>query len=109
MKESFPDSKQQGEPLDGPKLYLNIVHHDRVLPPLTKEKEIANPDDDALWRVIPIVFTVPLKRRNLANIECWHFDAHVNTCVVKRMRANKTKFNSVWHYIIVRFQNHIKT
>ena len=89
MKESFSANKDVSEPLDGPKLYLNIVHHERVLPPLTKDKDFANPDDDKDWRIIPIVFTVPLKRTNMSNIECWHFDAHVNSCVVKRMRSSK--------------------
>ena len=109
MKESFAANKEQGEPLDGPKLYLNIVHHERVLPPLTQQKDFADPNDDANWRIIPIVFTVPLKRRNLANIECWHFDAHVNTCVVKRMRSHKDRFNAIWHFIMMRFQHHIRT
>ena len=65
MKESFSATKDKGEPLDGPKLYLNVVHHERVLPPLTKDKNFANPDDDQDWRIIPIVFTVPLKRTNM--------------------------------------------
>ena len=103
MKESFPDNKEQGEPLDGPKLYLNIVHHERVLPPLNEKKDFGDPNDDAGWKLIPVVFTVPLKRRNMSNIECWHFDAHVNTCVVKKMRSHKSKFNSIWHYLIMRF------
>ena len=109
MKESWQSNKEQSEPLDGPKLYLNIVHHERVLPPLTKEKNFANPDDDSDWRIIPVVFTVPLKRNNMSNIECWHFDAHVSSCVVRRMKSSQAKFKAIWNYIILRFQNHLKT
>ena len=34
IKESFAANRETDEPLDGPKLYLNLVHHERVLPPL---------------------------------------------------------------------------
>lgn len=34
IKESFTANRETTEPLDGPKLYLNIVHSERVLPPL---------------------------------------------------------------------------
>jgi len=109
MKESFAANKETSEPLEGPKLYLNIVHHERVLPPLDDQKNFADFVDDSKWRLIPMVFTVPIKRKNISGIQCWHFDAHVNTCVVNKMKSSKAKFNSIWHYIMMRFQNHVKT
>lgn len=42
IKESFLNNKDLDDPLDSHKLYLNIVYHDRVLPPINKNKEIAN-------------------------------------------------------------------
>ena len=89
-------------------MYLNIVYHDRVLPPLNADKSLADPVDDSTWQVIPMLFTVPIKRRNMANIECWHFDAHVNTCVMQKMRKSQDRFRAIWNYIIMRFQNHVK-
>ena len=35
IKESFTDNDEKADPLEsGPKLYLNVVYHDNVLPPL---------------------------------------------------------------------------
>lgn len=108
IKESFQANRETEEPLDGPKLYLNIVHHERVLPPLDAQKNLADPTNDLGWQIIPMLFTVPIKRRNMANVECWHFDAHVNTCVMEKMRKSQDRFKAVWNYIIMRFQNHVK-
>ena len=108
IKESFERNTERTEPLEGPKLYLNVVYHDRVLPPLNEQRNLADPINDATWQVIPICFTVPIKRRNMSNIECWHFDAHINTCVVEKMRASQDRFRAVWNHIILRFQNHLK-
>jgi len=38
IKESFVNKPDAGDALDSHKLYLNIVYHDRILPPLNKEK-----------------------------------------------------------------------
>ena len=65
IKESFAANTEKDDPLDGPKLYLNVVHHERVLPPLSKDKDIADENDDSSWQVIPIAFSMPVKRRNV--------------------------------------------
>ena len=95
--------------MDGPKLYLNVVHHERVLPPLNKDKEFADPSNDSTWNVIPIAFTVGVKRKNIENVECWHTDAHVNSCVVEMMRSHQEKFKAIWNYIILRFQHQYRS
>jgi len=79
-----------------------------VLPPLNAEKNLADPTNDTNWHVIPMCITVPIKRRNMANVECWHFDAHINTCVMEKMRSNQSRFRAIWNYIIMRFQHHVK-
>lgn len=106
IKESFANNVEKDEPLEGPKLYCNIVHHERVLPPLNKDKKPADPNNDRDWHIIPIAFTMPIKRRNITNIECWHFDAHVNSCVRHMMHRDQTKFRSIWNYILQKFQHH---
>jgi len=37
LKESFVNNMDKGDPLDSHKLYLNIVSHGRILPPLRKD------------------------------------------------------------------------
>ena len=108
IKESFAANRETTEPLDGPKLYLNVVHHERVLPPLNADKNLADTNVDTNWNIIPLCFSVPIKRRNLNNIECWHFDCHINTCVTKMMSKGQDRMRAIWNYIIMRFQNHLK-
>lgn len=102
------ENRETDDPLDGPKLYLNVVYNDRVLPPIRPNKDLGDPRDDTTWQIIPLCFTVPIKRRNLANIECWHFDCHLNTCVMEKMRESSERFKAIWNYIIMKFQNHLK-
>jgi hypothetical protein len=35
------------------------LYHDNVLPPLNKERDIADPKNDREWLIIPIVFGEP--------------------------------------------------
>lgn len=44
----------------------------------------------------------------MANIDCWHFDCHVNTCVIEMMKKNNQRFRAIWNYLILRFQHHVK-
>lgn len=88
IKESFVHNKDTADPLHSPKLYVNLVYADKVLPPLNKNKDFADPKDDNTWQIIPIVFTEGKTRRNLQNIDCIHFDAHVNTCVVDKAKES---------------------
>ena len=47
---------QTDKPLDQPKIYLNILSHDKVVPPLKENKEYADKKNDKEWRIIPIHF-----------------------------------------------------
>jgi len=100
IKESWTDNKDAGEALESPKIYLNVVHSDRVLPPLTQKRDIADSKNDRTWQIIPIAFTPVVKRRNMNNVECWHFDGHINTCVYDKMRESAERFKSILHYLI---------
>ena len=108
IKESFLHNKETTDPLDNPKFYVNLVFADKVLPPLNKNKEFANPKDDSTWQIIPVVFTQPKTRKNLANIECIHYDAHVNTCVIDKCKESQDRLKAIWNNIIQKFQNHIR-
>ena len=79
------------------------MHHERVLPPLDKNKDFADPVNDSTWQVIPIAFSVGVSRKNIEGIDCLHMDAHVNSCVMNMMRSHKQKFNSIWNYIVLRY------
>lgn len=37
---------QSDKPLDQPKIYLNILSHEKVLPPLKKDRKYADPKND---------------------------------------------------------------
>jgi len=65
IKESFLHNKETTDPLDSPKIYVNVVYADKVLPPLNKNKDFADPKDDRTWFIIPVVFTEPKTRKNL--------------------------------------------
>lgn len=108
IKESFLHNKEASDPLDSPKLYVNVVYADKVLPPLNKNKDIADLKDDSTWQVIPIVFTEPKKRRNMANIECLHYDAHVNTCVVDKCKESQDRLRAIFNNIVQKFQHHVR-
>lgn len=102
IKESFVNNPDAGEPLDSHKLYLNIVYHDRVLPPLNKEKSFADPKQDKTWALIPVAFSAPVIRKSLSG-QVYTYDGHVNPCVMKKMKENKTNFQNILHYIITKF------
>ena len=62
LNKSFLDSEDDGKPLDQPKIYLNILYHDKVLPPLKKDKTMADKLDDKEWQIIPISFGTSKER-----------------------------------------------
>lgn len=80
------DTEDKSDPLEDPKIYLNVVYHDQILPPLNKQRDIADHKNDKEWELIPIVFTHPVTRKNLEGITCIHYDGHVHTCVYEKMR-----------------------
>jgi len=79
------------------------VSHDQVLPPLNKAKEIANPDNDKEWVIIPMSFSAPAERKNLEGVTCIHYDAHVNTCVAKKAKESPQRLKALFNYFIMKF------
>ena len=108
ISESFTENKDVGEPLDTHKLYLNIVHHAKVIPPLDKNRDIASPTDDASWQVIPIAFTEPVCRTSMSGCEVFTIDGHVNTCVYEKMKHDPANFKNILHHLVQKFQNLVK-
>lgn len=93
IKESFVNNVEKDEPLEGTKFYMNVVHSDKVLPPLNKDRDFADKNNDSTWQVIPVAFTPPFEtRKNVSGTDCIHYDAHVNTCVVEHMKRGKRNF-----------------
>ena len=85
INKSFIDSPDQGGPLDQPKLYLNMVFHDKVLPPLDKNRKPADPKNDETWAIIPLSFSPNKERWSGSGMKCIHIDGYVNTCVKDMM------------------------
>lgn len=103
MKESWKDNKDIAPPLDSHKLYLNLVFHEQVLPPLKSDKTPADPKIDTTWSVVPIAFTDPWERTNLGGCRVLTYDGHVSTCVFEMMKSSKKKFSALLHYIMQKF------
>ena len=82
IKESFADNQEKNDPLEEPKIYLNVVFHEKVLTPLNKNRDLADPKNDREWMIIPMIFTEGKKRKNIEGIECITYDVHINNCVV---------------------------
>lgn len=100
MKESFAENPDKLPPLDTHKLYLNIVYHEAVLPPLNDDKTYADEKDDATWRVIPVAFTEPWERTNVEDCRVLTYDGHISKAVHDMMKSNKDKFHAILHYIV---------
>ena len=62
IERNFVQSEDNGEPLDQPKLYLNMLYHDKVLPPMKRDRSPADPKNDKDWGIIPVSFA-PNKER----------------------------------------------
>jgi hypothetical protein len=103
IKESFVDNDEKGDPLEDPKLYLNVVYHDNVLPPLNQGRDLANPKNDREWVIIPMVFTEPKQRKNIEGKNIFTWDVHVNAAVVAKMREDKRAMRSISNYIVLKF------
>ena len=94
--------------MDSPVLYLNVVFHEHVVPPLDKQREIANPKDDRTWLIIPMLFGQPRERLNLEGHTCLTFDVHVNPAVVVRMKEEARAMRSITNYMVLKFQEHLE-
>lgn len=104
IKESFLDNDEKQDPLEEPKLFLNIVHCEQVLQPLNIKQDLADIKNDRDWQIIPIAFSAPQYRKSLDGLECIHYDAHVNTCVVDKMKEGNRTFKSIMNYVVMKFQ-----
>jgi len=93
---------QSDKPLDQPKIYLNIVHHDKVLPPLKQNREFADPKNDKEWQIIPISFAQSKERWSGSGMKCIHIDAHVNTCVFEMFKQGAQKINALTNYFLLK-------
>ena len=108
ISESFAENKDVGEPLESHKLYLNICHHPKVIPPLDRNRDIASPTDDSQWQIIPIAFTEPVCRTSMSGCEVFTIDGHVNSCVFEKMKHDPTNFKNILHHLVQKFQNLVK-
>ena len=103
IHQSVLSNESTGAALDQPKLYLNVVHHAKVLPPLKADKSIADTEDDKDWNVIPISFGANKERWSGAGMKCIHIDAHVNTAIFNQFKKGAKKIGALTNYIIERF------
>jgi hypothetical protein len=78
------------------------------VPPLDKGRDIADPKNDRVWFIIPMVFTSPVERVNIEGKKCLTYDCHVNTAVIQRMREEPRATRSITNYIILKFQEHVE-
>ena len=105
INKSFVYNESEGTMLEQPKIYLNVVHHAKVLAPVKANKEPADPDNDAEWNIIPISFGSNKERWSGSGMKCIHIEAHVNTCVFKMFKKGPKKIGALTNYIIERFQH----
>lgn len=86
--------------LEQPKIYLNIVFNDKVVPPLKRDRDFANEQDDKDWAIIPISFSPSKERWSGSGMKCIHIDAHVNTCVANIFKSSALKIGSITNNIL---------
>ena len=108
IKESFAESQEKAEPLEEPIIYLNVVYHDSVVPPLDKGRDIADPKNDREWLIIPMVFSAPKERKNIEGKRVLTYDCHINTVVLLRMKEEARAMRSITNYMILKFQEHVE-
>ena len=108
ISQSFLENEDKKEPLPQPKFYLNILYHDKVAPPLNKEKEVASSTDDTTWHIIPISFSQNKERWSETGMKCIIIDAYVNTSVYKMFKSGAKKISSLTNYILQKFQQLVK-
>ena len=91
---------QTDKALEQPKIYLNIVYNEKVVPPLRKDREFANESDDKDWAIIPISFSPSKERWSGSGMKCIHIDAHANTCVANMFKSSALKIGSITNNIL---------
>lgn len=100
IERNFVNTDDQGQPLDQPKLYLNMLYHDKVLPPMKRDRSPADPKNDKEWGIIPVSFAPNKERWSASGMKCIHIDAHVNTCVFEMFKTSNQKILALTNYFI---------
>lgn len=108
VSKSFLENQDSGTALEQPKIYLNILYHDKVVPPLLKSREYADPKNDGGWAIIPTSFGPSKERWSGSGMKCIHVDAHVNTCVYELFKTSPKKIEAITNYILQTFQQMLK-
>ena len=56
-----------------------------------------------------MVFGEPRERKSLdRDLLCIHYDVHINSCVVEKMKSEARTTKSISNYIILKFQEHVE-
>lgn len=102
-KSLLHNESEPGAALAQPKIYLNVVHSEIVIPPMKQDKTFASKEDDKEWHIIPISFGSNKERWSGSGMKCIHIDAHVNTAVFNMFKQGAKKIGALSNYIIERF------
>lgn len=109
FNQNFIETNDQSDkPLDQPKIYLNILWHDKVLAPMKKDRTFADPKNDTQWGIIPVHFQPSKERWSGSGMKCIHVDCYVNTCVANMFKTSVTKIGAITNYILQKFQSMLK-
>jgi hypothetical protein len=74
-----------------------------VLPPLNKGRDLANPENDREWLIIPTVFSEPKERKNIEGKQILTYDCHVNSCVIAKMRKDPRAMKAITNFLLLKF------
>jgi len=85
-----------------------MLHNDKVVPPLTKNREYADPKDDTKWAIIPATFSPSHERWSGSGKKCIHVDCYFNTCVADMFKVSQVKIGAITNYLLESFQRMLK-
>ena len=63
--------------MEEPRIFANVVYHENILGPITKEYEITTIFTQ--YHRVPISISKPEERQNMEGKRCLHYDLHLNT------------------------------
>ena len=81
-----------------------MIYHDKVVPPMKRDRSMANPKNDSEWGIIPMSFSANKERWSASGMKCIHIDGHVNTCVFDMFKSDNKKIVALSNYFIQKFQ-----
>lgn len=67
-------------------------------------RDLADPQNDRDWLIIPTVFSEPKERKNLEGKLIITYDCHVNPCIIAKMKGDQRAMRSISNYIVLKFQ-----